>query len=380
MGDENSNRPRTLGDYSRPSHEGYRNTIKLPEEAKVSHLRSDTIWLVQNGCAFHELRAKVAWETIENLAQYEEEEWDDPIFLEKGNLDYIDATLKQELESGWLGEFVKQIKKKKIPFERMYLTMKPSVAGGERYFNPPGKVAREDGMVIVGPESCMFFINRVGAAGCVIPNDIPVRRRDFHYRRLSQGSLCTIHSQHLIRHTDDQRSIYQISLLEDMDQDSAHMMAVSKVLMLKPVMPITTADKEAQRRLEVKARRTLMIGILNEHQLKFNSIKDAKQMLEADEKRFDLDTMSMDDLFNNLKVYEPEVKGMSSSNSNTQNIYFLSSTYGSTNRVGNTAQAVNTANGVSTASTQVNAVFSKNIDNLCDAVICAFLASQPNSP
>nr|GEV63695.1 ribonuclease H-like domain-containing protein [Tanacetum cinerariifolium] len=27
----------------------------------------------------------------------------------------------------------------------------------------------------------------------------------------------------------------------------------------------------------------------------------------------DLDTMSMDDLYNNLKVYEPEVKGMSSS-------------------------------------------------------------------
>ncbi|GKD74539.1 zinc finger, CCHC-type containing protein [Tanacetum coccineum] len=35
MGDENSNRPRTLGDYSRPSHEGYRNSIELPEGAKV---------------------------------------------------------------------------------------------------------------------------------------------------------------------------------------------------------------------------------------------------------------------------------------------------------------------------------------------------------
>ncbi|GJV67824.1 hypothetical protein Tco_1483333 [Tanacetum coccineum] len=55
MGDENSNRPRTLGDYSRPSHEGYRNAIELPEGAKVSPLRSDTIWLVQNGCAFHGL-------------------------------------------------------------------------------------------------------------------------------------------------------------------------------------------------------------------------------------------------------------------------------------------------------------------------------------
>nr|GEZ79595.1 hypothetical protein [Tanacetum cinerariifolium] len=82
----------------------------------------------------------------------------------------------------------------------------------------------------------------------------------------------------------------------------------------------------------------------------------------------DLETMSMVDLYNNLKVYEPEVKGMSSSNSSTQNMAFVSSSNNSsTNGVVNTAQAV-------------NAAFSSNIDNLSDAVICAFLASQPNSP
>ncbi|GJV12271.1 ribonuclease H-like domain-containing protein [Tanacetum coccineum] len=77
-----------------------------------------------------------------------------------------------------------------------------------------------------------------------------------------------------------------------MDQDSSHMMAASKVPMLKPgevglrVKSITTAKEKAQRRLEVKAKSTLMIGIPNEHQLKFNSIKDAKKLLESVEKRF----------------------------------------------------------------------------------------------
>ncbi|GJR24194.1 hypothetical protein Tco_0972721, partial [Tanacetum coccineum] len=52
------------------------------------------------------------------------------------------------------------------------------------------------------------------------------------------------------------------------------------------VQPTTTVKEKAQRRLEVKARSTLMMGILNEHQLKFNSIKDAKKLLEAVEKRF----------------------------------------------------------------------------------------------
>nr|GFA46754.1 hypothetical protein [Tanacetum cinerariifolium] len=126
-------------------------------------------------------------------------------------------------------------------------------------------------------------------------------------------------------------------------------------------MPIKTIEEKAQRRLEVKARSTSMMGIPNEHQLKFNSIKNDKQLLEAVENRFgamldqtfdwlqklvsqlellgeklsqedvnqkllkslspeynthavvwrnkaDLDT-SIDDLYHNLKVYKPEVKG-----------------------------------------------------------------------
>ncbi|GJZ12769.1 ribonuclease H-like domain-containing protein [Tanacetum coccineum] len=58
---------------------------------------------------------------------------------------------------------------------------------------------------------------------------------------------------------------------------------------------------------------------------------------------------------------------VSSSNSNNS----------STNGAVSIAQAVNTANVVSAANTQVNA---SNIDNLSDAVICAFLDSQPNNP
>nr|GEV51225.1 hypothetical protein [Tanacetum cinerariifolium] len=96
-------------------------------------------------------------------------------------------------------------------------------------------------------------------------------------------------------------------------------------------MPITTAEEKAQRRLEVKDRSTLIMGISNEFQLKFNSIKDAKKLLEAVKKRFG-------------------------------------------------RNAVNTAHGVSTTSTQVNAAYSTNIDNLSDVVSCSFFSSQPNSP
>ncbi|GKF79921.1 zinc finger, CCHC-type containing protein [Tanacetum coccineum] len=56
MGDENP--IRTLGDYSRPSQEGYRNIIELLDGNNVVPLRSDTIRLVQNRCSFHGLQSE----------------------------------------------------------------------------------------------------------------------------------------------------------------------------------------------------------------------------------------------------------------------------------------------------------------------------------
>ncbi|GJS21850.1 putative reverse transcriptase domain-containing protein [Tanacetum coccineum] len=131
-------------------------------------------------------------------------------------------------------------------------------------------------------------------------------------------------------------------------------------------------------------------------ELKFNSIKDAKSLLEAIEKRFgetldqtfdrlqklvsQLDilgeNLSQDDVNQKLlRMYEPEVKGASSSSTSTQNMAFVSS-----NNSSNTNEAVNTAHGFSAASTQTNVAKSTNVDNLSNVVICAFFASQPSSP
>ncbi|GKD19465.1 hypothetical protein Tco_1208623, partial [Tanacetum coccineum] len=159
-----------------------------------------------------------------------------------------------------------------------------------------------------------------------------------------------------------------------MDQDSVHMVAASKVPMLKPkngnaplitkvvegvetTIAPTTAKEKAQRRLELKARSTLLMGIPNEHHLKFNSIKDAKSLFQLEihgesitqedvNQKFlrslspewntdtivwrnkpKIDTLSLDDLYNNLEIYEPEVKRTSSSSTNIQNVAFLSSNH-----------------------------------------------------
>ncbi|GKE23701.1 hypothetical protein Tco_1435213, partial [Tanacetum coccineum] len=81
---------------------------------------------------------------------------------------------------------------------------------------------------------------------------------------------------------------------------------------VETIIAPTIAEEKVQRRLELKARNTLLMGISNEHQLKFNSIKDAN----------------------------------------------TSSTNGT----------INTALDATTASTQATAVNSTTIDNLSDAV------------
>ncbi|GKC10041.1 ribonuclease H-like domain-containing protein [Tanacetum coccineum] len=82
----------------------------------------------------------------------------------------------------------------------------------------------------------------------------------------------------------------------------------------------------------------------------------------------DLDTISMDDLYNNLKVYEAEIKSQSSSSSssnlNSQNMAFVSSeNTSSTNEVVNTAHEVSTANshGQASSSSYANDI---DIDDL----------------
>nr|GEV70634.1 hypothetical protein [Tanacetum cinerariifolium] len=83
---------------------------------------------------------------------------------------------------------------------------------------------------------------------------------------------------------------------------------------------------------------------------------------------------SLDDMFNNLKIYEAEVKSSTSTSPNTQNIAFVSS-----QNTDNTNKSVSDVTSDSAASTKVLIYALLNVDNLSDAVIYSF-ASQSNSP
>nr|GEU63243.1 ribonuclease H-like domain-containing protein [Tanacetum cinerariifolium] len=122
------------------------------------------------------------------------------------------------------------------------------------------------------------------------------------------------------------------------------------LLSVETIIAPATAEEKAQRRLELKARITLLMGIPNEHQLKFNFIKHANSLLQAVKKRFGGNAATKKTQRNLLKQYTISVNG-----------------------------AVNTAYGLSTASTQATAINSITIENLSDVVIYSFFASQPKN-
>nr|GEU72529.1 zinc finger BED domain-containing protein RICESLEEPER 2 [Tanacetum cinerariifolium] len=189
----------------------------------------------------------------------------------------------------------------------------------------------------------------------------------------------------------------------------------------QPVVP-TTVEQKLARKNELKARGTLLMALPDKHQLKFNSHKDAKTLMEAMEKRFggntktkklvsqlemhgvslsqedvnlkflrslpsewnthtliwrnktDLEDKSLDDLFNSLKIYESEVKHSSSLGTASPNLAFVSTT-----TVDSINDLVSAAVHVSAVGTKLSASPLPNVDSLSNAVIYSFFASQSSS-
>ncbi|GJY89421.1 ribonuclease H-like domain-containing protein [Tanacetum coccineum] len=143
-----------------------------------------------------------------------------------------------------------------------------------------------------------------------------------------------------------------------MDSESAHMVAASKVSMLKPengnsvpetkliegvetiLPPITIEEKDAKSLIEAVEKRfggnaatkKTQKNLLKQHQLEILGEKISQEDVNHKLLRSlspewnthdvvwrnkpELETMSMDDLYKNLKVNKPEVKGISSSSTN----------------------------------------------------------------
>ncbi|GKB03198.1 hypothetical protein Tco_0831287 [Tanacetum coccineum] len=155
-------------------------------------------------------------------------------------------------------------------------------------------------------------------------------------------------------------------------------MTASKVPMLKPengnsvlktkliegvetIIPPKTTEEKAQRRLELKAVKNRFGG-------NAATKKTQRNLLKQQYKNFTASSLEvLDQTLDRLQklISQLEIHGESISQEDVNQ----NSTHG----------AVNTTHGATTVSTQTTVVNSTTIDNLSDAVICAFFSSQPNS-
>ncbi|GKA06989.1 ribonuclease H-like domain-containing protein [Tanacetum coccineum] len=158
----------------------------------------------------------------------------------------------------------------------------------------------------------------------------------------------------------------------------------------------TTGEEKLDRRNEMKDRGNLYERGMEETKnlIKFKELQSSNNMRTLKDQvqkqwikllthaliwrnKEEIKTISLDDLYNNLKIYRHELAGSSSTSQNPQNVAFMSSKSTNSDCNNNINEVYNTAYGVSAAHTQCN---STSRDNLSGAMICAFLASQPNSP
>ncbi|GKC53405.1 putative ribonuclease H-like domain-containing protein, partial [Tanacetum coccineum] len=148
----------------------------------------------------------------------------------------------------------------------------------------------------------------------------------------------------------------------------------------KGPIPPKTAEQKLARKNKLKAKSTLTLAIPDEHLLKFHEDVNLKLLTSLPSawnnislimrNKSDLDTLGMDDLYNNLKVYESEIKGQTSSSSNSQNVAFVSfDNFSSTNEI------INTTHSVSTASSKDQA----SIASYADDVMFFFFDNQSNA-
>ncbi|GJT29515.1 hypothetical protein Tco_0909790 [Tanacetum coccineum] len=181
--------------------------------------------------------------------------------------------------------------------------------------------------------------------------------------------------------------------LEVMEFESAQSNTTAKLPILKLAqengtsvtkMPVpVTAKEKTNKKNDVKARSLLLMALTNEHKLTFSQYSDAKTMFVAIETRFgvwmnkaDIETMSIDDLYNNLKIVEQDVKKSVGASSGAQNLAFMTAPSTSSTNDVNTAKP---AYEVSTISPNINTARPQvSTANFSDNTVYAFMVENPN--
>ncbi|GKA54864.1 hypothetical protein Tco_0753813 [Tanacetum coccineum] len=206
--------------------------------------------------------------------------------------------------------------------------------------------------------------------------------------------------EHYLSHTD-------YPIWEVIQKGNGHVSVSTDINGVIKVLPPKTAEEILARERERKARTTLLMTLPKDHLAKFYKISDAKDMFQSLLSQLEIhgagvstkdanqkllrslpsswsqvslvmrskpgvDSLSFDDLYNNIRVFESDVKGSTGSSFSAHNVTFVSfESTSSTNDV-STAYGVSTSFGYNSQR--------ENSSSYTDELMYSFFANQSSGP
>nr|GEV53870.1 ribonuclease H-like domain-containing protein [Tanacetum cinerariifolium] len=174
--------------------------------------------------------------------------------------------------------------------------------------------------------------------------------------------------EHYLGHTD-------YPIWEVIQKGNGHVQVLTDTNGQINFLPPKTAEEILARKRERKARTTLLMAIPEDHLAKIHKMTDAKEMFQSllsQLKIHGVDTLSFDDLYNNFRVFESDVKGSTASSSSTHNVALVSS------KSTSSTYEASTAYGVSTSSSHNSQREGSSSYN--NELMYSFFANQSNGP
>ncbi|GJT50552.1 hypothetical protein Tco_0976709, partial [Tanacetum coccineum] len=165
-----------------------------------------------------------------------------------------------------------------------------------------------------------------------------------HNDNKGEYDIWAMKMEHYLEHTD-------YPIWEVIQKGNGHVQVSTDTTRQIRVLPPKTVEETLATERERKARNTLIMSIPEDQLAKFHKMTDAKEMWEAIKSIFGgndeskkmqkyilkqqfesfsvsnseglhkgVDSLSIDDLYNNLRVFESDIKGSTASSSSTQNV------------------------------------------------------------
>nr|GEU56697.1 putative ribonuclease H-like domain-containing protein [Tanacetum cinerariifolium] len=298
------------------------------------------------------MSAEKARNTIDELARYKEEGWNDPLLPEEGIFNYKNANIEQLL--GVMECQVDTLMKDTILLKRKSGDLCGQTRNTMRQL-PLEPSHQEKFKVILNGDSLVPTRVVDGVLQPVAPTTAEQRLARKNELKARGTLLMALPDKQLLKFNSHKDAKTLMEAIEKRFGGNTENKKVQKTLLKQQYENFTGSSTESLDQIHDRLQKLIS-------QLEIHGVSLSPKKI-------------LDDLFNSLKIYEAEVKSSSTPSTNTQILAFVSSS-----NTDSTTEPVSVAASVFAVSAKIPVSYFPNVDSLSNVVIYSFLASQSYIP